>query len=81
MEIVAEFGKIIRKLRIEAGLTQEELGFEADLRRTFISTIELGQQQPTLVTIFKLARALNVPASKIIELVEAEFNRKLQLKL
>ena len=77
MEIVAEFGKIIRKLRIEAGLTQEELGFEADLRRTFISTIELGQKQPTLVTIFKLARALNVPASKIIELVEAEFNQKL----
>jgi transcriptional regulator with XRE-family HTH domain len=77
MEIVAEFGKIIRKLRIEAGLTQEALGFEADLRRTFISTIELGQQQPTLVTIFKLSRALNVPASKIIELVEAEFNQKL----
>ena len=77
MEIVAEFGKVIRKLRIEAGLTQEELGFEADLRRTFISTIELGQQQPTLVTIFKLSRALNVPASKIIELVEAEFNQKL----
>jgi len=77
MEIVAEFGKVIRKLRIEAGLTQEELGFEADLRRTFVSTIELGQQQPTLVTIFKLSRALNVPASKIIELVEAEFNQKL----
>jgi transcriptional regulator with XRE-family HTH domain len=75
MEIVAEFGKIIRKLRIEAGLTQEELGFEADLRRTFISTIELGQQQPSLITIFKLAKALKVPVSKIIALVEDNLDR------
>ncbi len=75
MEIVAEFGKIIRKLRIEAGLTQEELGFEADLRRTFISTIELGQQQPTLVTIFKLSRALNVPASEMIAMVESNLDK------
>jgi transcriptional regulator with XRE-family HTH domain len=75
MEIVAEFGKIIRKLRIEAGLTQEELGFEADLRRTFISTIELGQQQPTLVTIFKLSRALNVRASEMIAMVESNLDK------
>lgn len=75
MEIVAEFGKIIRKLRIEAGLTQEELGFEADLRRTFISTIELGQQQPTLLTIFKLSRALNVRASEMIAMVESNLDK------
>jgi transcriptional regulator with XRE-family HTH domain len=75
MEIVAEFGKIIRKLRIEAGLTQEELGFEADLRRTFVSTIELGQQQPTLVTIFKLSRALNVRASEMIAMVESNLDK------
>ena len=75
MEIVAEFGKVIRKLRIEAGLTQEELGFEADLRRTFISTIELGQQQPTLLTIFKLSRALNVRASEMIAMVESNLDK------
>ena len=70
MEIAAAFGMVIRELRSEAGLTQEQLGFEADLRRTFISVLELGQQQPTLTTIFKLAKALKVPASKIIGLVE-----------
>ena len=70
MEIAAAFGMVIRELRSEAGLTQEQLGFEADLRRTFISVLELGQQQPTLTTIFKLAKALKIPASKIIGLVE-----------
>jgi transcriptional regulator with XRE-family HTH domain len=66
------FGKVIRDLRKNAGLTQEQLGLEADLRRTFVSLLELGQQQPTLSTILKLAKALNVSASKIIELVEIE---------
>lgn len=70
MELASAFGMVIRELRSEAGLTQEQLGFEADLRRTFISVLELGQQQPTLTTIFKLAKALKVPASKIIGLVE-----------
>lgn len=70
MEIAAAFGGVIRELRNEAGLTQEQLGFEADLRRTFISVLELGQQQPTLTTILKLAKALKLPASNIIELVE-----------
>ena len=66
------FGKVLRKLRIEAGLTQEQLGFDADLRRTYVSILELGQQQPSLTTIFKVAQALNIPASKLINLVERE---------
>jgi transcriptional regulator with XRE-family HTH domain len=69
------FGKVLRKLRIEAGLTQEQFGFESDLRRTYISILELGQQQPSLATILKIAHALNIPASKIIDLVEQEINK------
>ena len=75
MEIAAAFGMVIRELRSEAGLTQEQLGFEADLRRTFISVLELGQQQPTLTTIFKLAKALKISASKIIALTEARLDK------
>lgn len=74
MEIAHAFGKVIRQLRKEAKLTQEQLGFEADLRRTFVSLLELGQQQPTLTTIFKLAKALNVSASEIVRLIENELN-------
>lgn len=72
MELSAAFGKVIRELRKNAGLTQEQLGFEAELRRTFVSVLELGQQQPTLMTIFKLAKALKIPPSEIIALIENE---------
>lgn len=60
------------RLRQEASLTQEELGFEADLRRTYVSVLELGQQQPSLTTILKLSRALGRSASEVMALVEAE---------
>jgi len=70
MDVAIAFGKVIRKLRVDAGLTQEQLGFESDLRRTFISILELGQQQPTLTTIIKLAKPLNTSAAAIVETVE-----------
>lgn len=65
------FGKVLRRLRENAGLTQEQLGFEADLRRTYVSILELGQQQPSLTTIIKLAHALNCsPGNLIDEVIE-----------
>lgn len=70
MELSEAFGEVLRELRKERGLTQELLGFEADLRRTFVSSLELGEKQPTLLTIFKLSNALAVSPSKLIALVE-----------
>ncbi len=72
MEPAVAFGMVLRRLRQEASLTQEELGFEADLRRTYVSVLELGQQQPSLTTILKLSKALNLTASEIMAMVEAE---------
>jgi transcriptional regulator with XRE-family HTH domain len=53
-------------------LTQENLGFEAGLRRTYISVLELGGQQPSLTTILKLSKALGRSAAEIVALVEKE---------
>jgi len=68
------FGKVLRQLREAAGLTQEQFGFEADLRRTYVSILELGQQQPSLKTILKIARALNCTPGKLIDLVTEEIS-------
>lgn len=70
MDAAIAFGVVLRKLRIEAKFTQEQLGFEADLRRTYISILELGEQQPSLSTILKIAAALKCPASELIAQVE-----------
>ena len=75
MEPAVAFGNVLRRLRLEAGLTQEQLGFEADLRRTYISILELGQQQPTLTTILKLANALKVQTKEFVGFVEAEIGK------
>lgn len=70
LELKTAFGKVLRRYRIRSGLTQEQLGFEADLRRTYVSIIELGQQQPSLGTVFKLARALGVRPALLIQDVD-----------
>ncbi|NOU00382.1 MAG: helix-turn-helix transcriptional regulator [Gallionella sp.] len=76
MDAAIAFGKVLRRLREAASLTQEQLGFEADLRRTYVSILELGQQQPSLTTILKIAQALNCTPGKLLDLVLDEISLK-----
>lgn len=78
MEPSIAFGIVLRRLRIDSGLTQEQLGFEADLRRTYVSVLELGQQQPSLTTILKIAKALHISAAILMDLVETEIKQALE---
>ena len=70
------FGLVLRRARKEAKLSQEALALEADLQRNYISLIELGTNQPTITTIFKLARALEIKPNELISLVEQEMKAK-----
>ena len=72
MQVEEAFGVVLRRLRTERRLTQEQLGFEAGLRRTFISSLELGEKQPSLGTIFKLSCALGVSLGGFFELIDLE---------
>ncbi len=65
-------GKVIREERKKAGFTQEELGFEAELQRNYISLMELGRYQPTIATLFKLAKALKTTPSSLILKIETK---------
>ena len=69
-DLDAAFGIALRKLRLAKKLTQEQLGFEAGLRRTFISSLELGEKQPSLETIQKLAAVFDLSMAKFIQKVE-----------
>ncbi|MGI4820714.1 MAG: helix-turn-helix domain-containing protein [Janthinobacterium lividum] len=70
------FGLVVRELRKERKLSQESLADEAALDRTFLSQLETGRKQPSLLTILRLAQALQIEASVLIRLMEI----KLQLK-
>lgn len=66
------FGRVIRSFREAKNLSQEELSFESDVNRTYISHIERGKHQPSITTIFRLADGLQVRASELILAVEKE---------
>jgi len=68
------FGAVIRRLRKERNYSQEQLSLASFLDRTFISHIEGGKQQPSLVSLFALASALDVMPSDIISEVEIVLN-------
>jgi len=70
------FGAALRRVRVAAGLTQEQLGLESGVQRNFISLIELGQNQPTIGTIVKLARALGMKASDLVAEAEKPIARR-----
>lgn len=64
-------GDELRKARLAAGLTQEQLGFDAELDRTYISQLERNLKSPTVDALFRLCDAMGIPASELISRVEA----------
>lgn len=62
-----KLGDNIRSRREQLGLSQETLGFKADLHRNYISKLELAQKNPTYITLLKLSKALSVSVTDLIE--------------
>ena len=75
--ILAEaFGMVLREVRKERGLSQEDLGFESGYHRTYVSLLERGLKTPSLQTIFELSRALDIQPSKLLARVEHATRRR-----
>lgn len=66
------FGRVLREVRLDRGLSQEALGFEAGRDRTYISMLELGQCSPTLDTILTLCEALNISFSDLAARIDRQ---------
>lgn len=64
------FGEVLQELRLQQALTQDQLAERAGTERSHISALERAEKAPALATIFSLANALNIPAGKLIDLVE-----------
>ena len=71
------FGKVVRRLREALCYSQEALADRAKIHRTYIGGIERGERNPTLAMIHRLAEALGVPASRLLEASEPEGPRDL----
>lgn len=60
MDVRQVFGTNVRRLRLEKGMSQEEFGFAAGIDRTYVSGVERGLRNPSLVLAEKFARGLGV---------------------
>ncbi|HET6203379.1 MAG TPA: helix-turn-helix transcriptional regulator [Planctomycetota bacterium] len=69
-DLLAAFGRAIRRARRARGLSQEVLGFEAELDRTYVSGVERGVRNPTVRVVARLASALGVRPSTLFRSAE-----------
>lgn len=61
-----KFGQNIRKARIKAGFTQEQLAKIADLHVNYYARVERGEENPSYETIEKIVKALKVKSSSVM---------------
>lgn len=70
VQVLQALGEAVRIKRRDLGLSQEELGDRAELHRTYVTDIESGLRNMSLLTLIKISRALTLPLSQLI--IEAE---------
>ena len=72
MDVQRRVGLNLKKFRKERGLSQEELAFESGLHRTYISGVERGIRNPTVLVLEEIATALKVPSAKLLEEISSK---------
>lgn len=68
--VTQSFGKRVRELRLMHGFSQEKFALEIGMDRTYLASVESGKRNISLLNIAKIARALNIPLSVLLEGVE-----------
>lgn len=68
--ILIRYGQAVRKVRLEQGISQEELADRCGLHRTYISDVELGKRNISLENIERIAISLNRTLSDFFNEVE-----------
>ena len=73
-KISTVFGLVLRDLRRQKKLTQEQLADLSGRDRTYVSLLERGLRQPTIETLFAFAKALEMSPDKIIKILVERYN-------
>ena len=70
LDVARRFGANLRRVRRQADLSQEQLGFHSGLHRTEVGLLERGARVPRIDTLLKVASALEVSPDELIEGIE-----------
>ena len=66
MDARARVARNVRRLRVEAGLSQEALAVDAEIDRTYVSRVERGLENPTIAVLERIARAVGADVVEMI---------------
>ena len=75
-KIEMAFGTAVRRLREQAGISQEAFADLAEVHRTYVSSIELGKVTVSIAVAQKLAAALGLSLTQLFTEVDLELKRK-----
>jgi transcriptional regulator with XRE-family HTH domain len=64
--VLAEAGRRIRALRIDAGLSAEQLGHATGLDRTYVTSVERGERNVGLLNLVRFCTALNTNPADVV---------------
>ncbi len=64
--VLVTLGKTIRRIRKELGISQEGLALAAELDRSYVGGLERGEHNLTVISLAKIAKALNVEMSDLL---------------
>jgi len=67
MDLVELLGENVRRYRKLAGMSQEELSLQAEMKRSYVSDLERGTRNPSVRALGRLAEALKVEPHKLLE--------------
>ena len=70
MSIITVIGKELKNLRVEKGLSQEQLALSVGLDRTYISSVELGKRNVTIASLEKILKGLDLTVLDFFEYVK-----------
>ena len=65
--VTRKFGKKLKKVRLEKDLSQGDVARILGFHRTYISGLERGVRNPSLLTVQKVAKALGIKSKELIE--------------
>lgn len=68
------FGKIIKKMRTDKGLSQESFSLSIGMDRSYYASVEVGRRNISLKNMVKISKGLQIPLSKIFVELEREIN-------
>jgi transcriptional regulator with XRE-family HTH domain len=64
---ITKFGRALREIRLKKKMSQGDIAEKLGVHRSYISGLERGKRNPSLLTIKKMAQALGVQAKDLVE--------------